>query len=119
MIKKQKFGEWLRKARSEKGISLRKFAKLVGKSAAYISEIERSDFNPLSSEETIRTIARELGQNEDMLLAIAGKISDDVRDAIIENPIEASQFLRTTKGLSKEEWKKLILKAERYKKNNK
>ncbi len=117
-ISKQEFGDWLRKARTEKGVTLRKFAEMVGKSPTYISKIERGDFDP-PSEETIRTIAKELGQDENLVLGMAGKISDEIRDIITENPIEAAQFLRTSQGLTKEEWHKLISKAETFKKKDK
>lgn len=117
-ISKQEFGDWLRNARSEKGVTLRKFAEMVGKSPTYISKIERGDFDP-PSEETIRIIARELGQDENLVLGMAGKVSEEIKDIITENPIQAAQFLRTSQGLTKEEWNKLITTAEKLKQKDK
>jgi len=91
---------------------------LVGKSPTYISKIERGDFDP-PSEETIKKIAKELNYDEDLLLSMAGKISDDIKHIITENPIKAAQFLRTSKGLSKERWDTLISKAEKLRQEDK
>ena len=98
-ISKQKFGDWLRKARTEKGVTLIKFAKMVGKSPTYISKIERGYFDQLP-EKTISTIAQKLGQDEDMVLGIASKISDEIGDVFTQ-----------------EEWDKLISTATVFNRN--
>ena len=116
-IIKQEFGEWLRKARTEKGVTLRKFSEMVGKSPTYISRVELGEWPP-PSERTIKVIARKLGQDEDMILGMAGKISSEIIDIITKSPVEAAQFLRASQGLSKEKWGQLIAKAEKLKKDD-
>ena len=119
-ISKQEFGEFIRKHRLALNppVTLRGFAEKVDISPTYLSKIERGDFDP-PAEDTIIRIAKELGCDEDKLLALAGKISSDITAIITKRPVEAAQFLRTTKGLSKEEWEKLIKKAQQLKEGDK
>ena len=117
VISKQEFGALLRSLRTEgeNPTTLRKFAAKVKISPTYLSKIERGDFDP-PAEDTIRRIAKELAYDEDELLAMAGKISTDLTNIITKRPLEMAQFLRTSKGLSKEKMKKLIDEAEKLKK---
>lgn len=57
----------------------------VGVQPSYLSKIERGMVEP-PSEAAIRRLAAELGEDVDMLLAMAGKISNDLRDAILRRP---------------------------------
>jgi hypothetical protein len=66
------FGKTVRFRREAKGIILRKFAGLVGITCTYLSKIERGDLIP-ASEETIRAIARELGEDADKFVSLAWK----------------------------------------------
>lgn len=116
-ISKQDFGDFVRKQRLQliPPISLRGFAEKIGISATYLSKIERGDFDP-PSENSIRLIARELKINEDELLGMAGKVSSDVATIIINKPVLTAQFLRASKGFTKEKWESLIIQAENLKK---
>jgi transcriptional regulator with XRE-family HTH domain len=80
-----KFGDQVRKLRTEQGLSLRKFAYNVGISPTYLSKIERNDFSP-PSEMIIKLIAMELECDSDELLALAGKVSSDLISIILNNP---------------------------------
>ncbi len=101
----KKFGSKIREWREKKGISLRKFAGRIKISPTYLSKIERGEFDP-PSEEKIQAIAEGLGQDPDLLLAMAGKISSDLPEIIQENPKEMATFLRSLKGRSAEEIKR-------------
>ena len=43
---KEKFGEFVRRAREAKEIGLREMAKMIGVSPTYLSKIERDEFPP-------------------------------------------------------------------------
>jgi transcriptional regulator with XRE-family HTH domain len=88
------FGQTVRELRAARGISLRKFAALVGMSPTYLSKVERNVFPP-PSEEKIVAIARELGQDADQLLALAGKVAADVARVIKQDAGTLPDFLRT------------------------
>lgn len=72
--------------------SLRKFSKTVGISPTAQSRLESGDFIP--GEEVIKRIAKELGENEHVLLAIVGKVSTELKQVIIERPDLVSELLK-------------------------
>lgn len=83
------FGSYLRQARerrksSDRSFSLRQVAHRVGVEPSYLSKVERNV--ELPSERTIRRLAAELNQDADVLLALAGKVSDDLRQVICKRP---------------------------------
>jgi transcriptional regulator with XRE-family HTH domain len=95
------FGELLRdrrlaKADSDPTFSLRQLADRVGIEPSYLSKIERGE-QPPPGEETIRRIADELGEDRDMLLALAGKVSGDLLEIIRERPALVGELLRSIK----------------------
>jgi transcriptional regulator with XRE-family HTH domain len=95
----KKFGATVRKLREEKNISLRKFAEAVGISPTYVSKVERDEFPP-PGEETIRKMARYLGQDEDGLLGLAGKLASDLPPIVQQRPQLMAAFLRKAGSLS-------------------
>jgi len=87
------FGSRIRQLRVDKGISLRDFAGMIGIDFTYLSKIENGKVDP-PSEEKIRKIARELGEDEEELLSLAGKFSPvQMRKAVEEQP-EVGKLLR-------------------------
>jgi transcriptional regulator with XRE-family HTH domain len=66
------FGEHIRQWREEHRVGLRRFARAAGVSPTFVSKMERG-LGPLPGEETIRTMANILGQDPDVLLAMADK----------------------------------------------
>ena len=87
------FGSYLRTLREASGLSLRKLAETVDVEPSYISKVERDLVAP-PGEHTIKRIANVLGQDPDVLLAVAGKISSDLRQAIIKRPELFSRLIR-------------------------
>ena len=99
---KKGLGDYLRERRSEKlrldgrAFSVRQVAQRIGVEPSYLSKIERGLETRLS-EETTRALAAELGEDPDILLAMAGKVSADLQDIIRKRPQLFSQLLRELK----------------------
>jgi transcriptional regulator with XRE-family HTH domain len=90
------FGAYVRQWREAQGYSLRAFAREIGVSGNFLSEMERGRFAP-PSEGKIALIAEKLGKNKDELLALAGKVSSDVIEIILQRPKELTTLLRRFK----------------------
>ena len=97
-------GRFLRKCREEmqlrqgKAFSLRRLAQRIGVEPSYLSKIERG-LEARPSEETTRALALELGQDADVLLAMAGKVSGDLQEIIRKRPQLFSQLIRELKDM--------------------
>ena len=65
----------------------------MGIEPAYLSKIERGVFPP-PSEEVIVKLAEVLDEDKDVLLALAGKLSSDLRQIIIQRPGLFAELLR-------------------------
>ena len=92
------FGSVIRERREglraqDRRFSVRQVAQRVGIEPAYLSKIERGEMAP-PGEETIRKLASELGEDADMLLALAGKVSSDLREIIRRRPRLFAELLR-------------------------
>ncbi len=105
------FGKLIRERREAKNISLRKFAQQVGLSATYLSKIERGEM-AAPGEEKIKIIAEHLELDEDELLALAGKVSTDLKELIMEHPKVIANFLRSTHGHSVKEIQRITEKLQ-------
>jgi transcriptional regulator with XRE-family HTH domain len=95
------FGDYIRRARAaraerEPRFSLRQVAQRVGLEPAYLSKVERG-LVPPPSEATIVRLAAELGEDPDMLLALAGKVSRDLQAIILRRPKEFAELIRHLK----------------------
>jgi transcriptional regulator with XRE-family HTH domain len=114
----KKFGALVRREREAKEIGLREMAKMIGVSPTYLSKVERDEFPP-PAEDRVKQIAKIIGYDTDELLAIAGRVPSDLSDIIKkhQHPTELAALLRTTKGLSAEDLKKLARDAKRTKEN--
>lgn len=96
------FGEYIRERRealrqSDRRYSVRQVAQRIGVEPAYLSKIERGETAP-PSEEKIRALARELGEDADMLLAMAGKVSSDLLEIIRKRPQLFAELIRQMKS---------------------
>jgi transcriptional regulator with XRE-family HTH domain len=97
------FGDYLRKRREKcrqrsAEFSVRRVAARVGIEPSYLSKIERGE-QPPPSEKTILAIARELDEDPDVLLALAGKISSELGAIIRKRPKLISELIRQLKDL--------------------
>lgn len=100
------FGERVRRKRTEKQITLRKFAEMIEVSPTYVSQIERDEFDP-PPENRIKAMAEILGENVDELLALAKRVPSDLPAILQKHPKEVATFLRTAKGFTREDWESL------------
>jgi transcriptional regulator with XRE-family HTH domain len=96
------FGDHVRKLRERRAnedpaYSLRQVASRCGVTPAYLSRIERSEVAP-PGEETLVKLAHELGEDPDVLLAMAGKISADLRSVILSRPQLFAELIRSIKS---------------------
>ena len=92
------FGEFIRQKRErlrerDTRFSLRQVAGRVGIQPTYLSKLERGELDP-PSEETSRRIAVELGEDADVVLALAGKVSSDLQAIIRKRPLLFAELIR-------------------------
>jgi hypothetical protein len=62
-----------------------------------LSKIERG-LEPRPSEDTTKALAKELGEDADVLLAMAGKVSSDLQSIIRKRPQLFAQLIRELKN---------------------
>lgn len=83
--------ESLRKESSE--YSIRKVAKRIGIHHSYLSKIERGEPASLS-EKRVVALAVELGDDPDLLMAMSGRVSEEIRRAVFEDPARVLELLK-------------------------
>jgi len=86
----QGFGEYVRERREalrarDERYSVRQVAQRIGVEPSFLSKVEREEVPP-PSEAKIVALAKELGEDPDVLLALAGKVSSDLQEAIRKRP---------------------------------
>ena len=95
------FGDHIRRAREDlergdKRFSLRQVAQRIGVEPAYLSKVERG-LVPPPSEATIVRLAADLGEDADVLLAFAGKVSSELQEVIRRRPKQFAELIRQLK----------------------
>ena len=95
------FGGYLRKKREKRRagdakFSVRQLAARVGIEPSYLSKVERGE-QPPPSEQTIAALARELEEDPDILLALAGKVSSELQAIIRRRPQLFAELIRQLK----------------------
>lgn len=106
---KERFGERIRRIRTEQKLGLREFAQKVGISPTYLSRIETSEEKAPPAEDVIRKMASQLGDSFDELMTLAGRVSEASLD-VIKADSKMPEFLRTVgeRKLSAEDLLKLL-----------
>ena len=97
------FGEYIRSLREElrakdASFSLRKVAARIEVQPSYLSKVERGEQAP-PSEEKIVLLAGVLGEDPDVLLALAGKVSSDLQAVIRKRPKLFADLIRELKDM--------------------
>jgi transcriptional regulator with XRE-family HTH domain len=97
-----RFGAYIREVRErlqkdDPRYSLRQVAQRIHVQPAYLSQVERDNVAP-PSEGTIRRLAKDLGEDSDVLLALAGKVSDDLQEVIRRRPAVFAELLRSLRA---------------------
>lgn len=95
------FGDTVKEMRErlrqeDRRFSLRQVALRVGIEPAYLSKIERGQVPPPSEATTVR-LAKELSQDPDVFLALAGKVSGDLQEIIRKRPKLFAELIRQLK----------------------
>ena len=114
---KRTFGKLVRSRREallslDAQFGLRRTAARAGLEPSYLSKIERGLVPPPSSA-AIARLAKAVGLDRDELLALAGKISADVRRTIIKRPKLMAGLVRQFAKVSDEGITRAILRARR------
>jgi transcriptional regulator with XRE-family HTH domain len=92
------FGDYVRARREalrigDKTMSVRGVAGRIGLEPSFLSKIERGDVAP-PSEAKIVALAAALGEDPDVLLALAGKVSGDLQAVIVRRPALFAELIR-------------------------
>jgi transcriptional regulator with XRE-family HTH domain len=92
------FGHFVRSRRErlrrrDRSYSVRQVAQRIGVEPSYLSKVERGEVAP-PSEATVCRLAAELDENADLLLAMAGKVSSDLQEAIRKRPELFAELIR-------------------------
>jgi len=96
-------GSYLRQRREElrledRSYSVRQVADRVGIEPSYLSKVERDIGSP-PAEDTLRRIAEELDLDADVVLALAGKVSEDLQAAIRRRPQLFAELIRELRDM--------------------
>ena len=97
------FGNYIRERRmklrqTDSSFTVRKVALRIGVEPSYLSKVERGE-TPPPSEAKIRLIAQELGEDADVLLAMAGKVSTELQAIIRKRPQLFAELIRQLKDM--------------------
>ena len=97
------FGQYVRRKREqlrqkEAKYSVRQVAARIGVEPSYLSKVERGE-QPPPSEQAIVALARELDEDPDVLLAMAGKVSRELVAIILKRPQLFAQLVRELKDV--------------------
>ena len=97
------FGSFVRTRRerlraSDPTFSVRGVAQRIGVEPSFLSKVERGEVPP-PSEAKVIALAQELGVDADVLLALAGKVSTDLQQAIRRRPELFASLIRELKDL--------------------
>jgi transcriptional regulator with XRE-family HTH domain len=88
---------------------------MVDVSPTFLSKMERGEFDPPKPEKIMK-MAELLGVDADELLALAGRVDPELNEIIREKPGVLPDLLRTVRGMSDEQLRKLARQAEQAKK---
>lgn len=102
------FGPLLRDLRKQRRLTQQQLADAVGVDYTYISKVENSRVDP-PSEVTIRKIATVLDADPEDLLARAGKLVPELKDAAAAEP-QLALLLRTIgrKPLTPQQYRRML-----------
>jgi transcriptional regulator with XRE-family HTH domain len=97
------FGDYVRQRRgqlneADDAFSLRKVAAAIDVEPSYLSKVERGE-QPPPSEKTVVALAKTLGEDADVLLALAGKVSADLQEIIRKRPKLFAELIRDLKDM--------------------
>ncbi len=97
------FGDYVRSRRealraTDRRFSVRQVADRIKVEPSYLSKVERGEVAP-PSEAAIARLAADLGEDPDVLLALAGKVSTDLQAVIRKRPRLFAELIRELEDL--------------------
>jgi transcriptional regulator with XRE-family HTH domain len=95
------FGETIRRLRGERLLTQREVAERLGINFTYLSKLE-NDRGERPGEETVRKLAEILRADAEELLALAGKVSPELRDRA-KRDAQFARLLRHLPNVSDDE----------------
>ena len=96
---KETFGQYIRRRRLEEKFTLRDFARRVGVSPTYMSLVEQDVSDPPTAER-VRAMSELLHEPADELIAMAGRLPEDLPEIIQRRASEMPELLREASGLT-------------------
>jgi transcriptional regulator with XRE-family HTH domain len=93
------FGCHLRQLRIERDITLRDFARQLGVTPTYVSQIEQDYCKPPKAY-VVEKMAHILDQDVDEFLTLAGRLPEDLCEVIRNHPASMVTFLRSAARLT-------------------
>jgi transcriptional regulator with XRE-family HTH domain len=106
-------GEIIRKTRVAAGRSLREFAKALGITPSYQSDIENDRRVP--SEEVLKKIAGLLSLNYQELMALAGRFGEEAERYLRRHPTAGALFRKLSEtNASEDVLRKMLREAEGF-----
>ncbi|MFN3193864.1 MAG: helix-turn-helix domain-containing protein [Aureliella sp.] len=93
------FGCHLRQLRVEHDITLRDFARRLGVTPTYVSQIEQDYCKPPKAH-VVEKMAQILNQDVDEFLTLAGRLPEDLCEVIRSHPASMVTFLRSAARLT-------------------
>jgi HTH-type transcriptional regulator, competence development regulator len=104
----ESFGQRIQRLRRSRGLTQRQVALQLGIDFTYLSKLENDRGEP-PGEDTIRGLAALLETDEEMLLAMAGKVPTGLRDRARDD-IEFARFLRRLPSIPDAEMQEIYKK---------
>jgi HTH-type transcriptional regulator, competence development regulator len=99
------FGQRIQRLRRERGLTQRQVAAELGIDFTYLSKLENDRGEP-PGEDTVRRLAAVLQTDEEMLLALAGKVPPELRERA-QRDVEFARLLRRLPSITEEELRRL------------
>jgi transcriptional regulator with XRE-family HTH domain len=106
----ESFGQRIQRLRRDLGLTQRHVAAQLGIDFTYLSKLENDRGEP-PGEDTIRGLAALLEADEEMLLAMAGKVPTGLRDRA-RNDVEFARFLRRLPSIPDAEMREIYKRLE-------
>jgi transcriptional regulator with XRE-family HTH domain len=102
-----RFGETLRRIRTDEGVGLRELARQINKSPGYLSDVENGNVPP-PSEALILDIAEALKVDKKEFLLAARKLDPEVSNYVAQKP-EVADFLRMARDqqFEQDDWERI------------
>jgi len=99
------FGQRIQRLRREHGLTQRQVAAELGIDFTYLSKLENDRGEP-PGEDTVRRLAAVLQTDEEMLLALAGKVPPELRERA-QRDVEFARLLRRLPSITDEELRRV------------